>query len=167
MAYNRYSHKASSDFKVLETLKKIEKINGTVRTANVEIMDTVNMNGDSVAMYGSALNEGRVPGQKQNYHFSDAGGYPVDYFEDYEIAESINGIVKGKKRPAEELDRITIRMAKLAADNVVEFIHGSAHGNYQWWKDSANENLYETGALVDSIVGVARDKNGKVIGGGR
>ncbi|MGL5803112.1 MAG: hypothetical protein ACRCX7_11060 [Cetobacterium sp.] len=160
------ARRKSTEYEVLKDLKRISKINGAVRTVSIAI-NSSGSGRDNPAVYGSALDSGNVPGQKQDYHFSDAGGYTPDYFSNPKIKKSIDGIVSGKRRPSDELDDISIEMAKMAAGSVVEFIDTGANWNYQWWKGTNSENLYETGKLRDSIVGVASRKDGKVIWRGR
>ena len=158
--------KKDKEFSVLKELDAIKKINGQIRTVSVSI-ESSGVGREDPAIYGTALDKGTVPGLKQNYHFSDAGGYEPDYLSHPEIKVSIDGMVSGKRRPSSELDKLTAVMARLAAESVVEFIDTGAHWNYQDWKGTNSENLYETGKLRDSIVGVAKRKDGKEIWRGR
>lgn len=157
----------ADEFEVLKELKRLEKINGSVREVNVVIESSGFYNEDP-AVYGSALDQGRNPKVKpgNNYHFSDGNGMEPDYFSNPKIRKSIDGMVSGKRRPAEELDEITAEMARMAANHVVEFIDSGAHRNYQPWKGTSSDNLYETGRLRDSIVGIAKNKE-KIIWRGR
>jgi hypothetical protein len=157
MAKNKVNNK---DFMVLKELKKLQKINGQIRTVKVEINDP------EVAKYAVPLDKGTVPGQRQNYHFSDGDGVPIDYFNDRVIKKSINSMVSGKRRPEKELDKLSKRMAKITVDNVLKFVEDGAHRNYQEWKGTNDENLKEHGKLIDSIVGVVYKKT-KVIYRGR
>lgn len=159
--------KKKEQFAILKELDNIKKINGMIRTASVAIESSGGARRLDPAVYGSALDSGEGKNQQQNYHFSDWDESKIDYFSDPEIKESIDGIGSGKRRPAEELDRITARMAEMTAEKVVDFIVDGAHLNYQWWKNSSTDNLYDTGKLLDSIVGVAKRKDGTIIWRGR
>lgn len=158
--------KKTSPYVVLKELDKIEKINGSIRTVSIGIENN-GIGRENPAVYGSALDEGNVPGLKHNYHFSDGDGTEPDYFSNSKIQSSIDGIVSGKRRPSSELDDISAEMARIAANDVVDFIDAGAHRNYQWWKGTSSENLYETGKLRDSIIGIAKRKDGKEIWRGR
>jgi hypothetical protein len=153
-------HVDDKDLDVLKELKKLKKVNGQIRTVKIEINDP------EVAKYAIPLDKGSVPGQRQNYHYSDGDGTPIDYFNDKDIKKSIDGMVSGKKRPTEELDKLSEKMAKITVKHVVKFIEEGAHRNYQEWKGTNDENLKEDGDLIDSIVGVVY-KNDKVIYKGR
>lgn len=144
------------DLDVVKEIKRIKKINGEIRTVTVEIDD------QEVAKYAIPTDSKMDP----NYHYSDGDGTPIDYFNIPEIKASLDGMVKGKKRPSEELDKISVEMAKVTANHVVDFIESGAHRNYQKWKGTNDENLIVSGKLRDSIVGVAY-KKGKEIGRGR
>ena len=154
-----------SEFDVLKDLKRIQKINGSVRTVSIGI-NSSGVGREDPAIYGAALDSGKVPGQKQNYHFSDGDGIEPDYFANRKIQKSIDGIVSGKRRASDELDDISIEMAKMATGNVIDFIDSGAHRNYQRWKGTNDENLYETGKLRDSVVGIV-SRSGKEIWRGR
>ncbi|MGL5716963.1 MAG: hypothetical protein ACRCX2_28365 [Paraclostridium sp.] len=144
------------DLDVLKEIKSINKINGQIRTVTVEIDDP------EVAKYAIPTDSKFDP----NYNYSDGDGTQINYFDIPEIKDSIDGMVKGKKRPSEELDRISEVMARVTAEKVVDFIESGAHRNYQKWKGTNDENLIVSGKLRDSIVGVAYRK-GKEIYRGR
>lgn len=166
---------AKDDFGVLKELKRLEKINGSVRTVSIEIEDNYRPHGSGVisaSEYGQYLDDGRyaiglgVPAK--NYHFSDGNGEIYEnVWSNPQIRKSVDGIVSGKRRPSEELDRISEIMAKEAVGNIINFIDSGAHRNYQPWKGTNSENLKDTGTLRDSIVGSVKHKNGKIIWRGR
>ena len=167
---------AKDEFGVLKELKRLEKINGSVRRVHIEIEDNYRSHGSSdvisAAEYGHYLDTGKyakglgVP--PKNYHFSDGdGNIYEDVWSNPEIRKSVDGIVSGKRRPSEELDRISEVMAKEAVDNIVNFIDSGAHRNYQSWKGTNSENLKDTGTLRDSIIGTVVHSNGKIIWRGR
>lgn len=159
-----------TDFTIIKDLKRIEKINGSVRSVSIGIEDNYRKCGNrlvSAAKYGSALDENNVPGQKRNYHFSDAGGKLLEnIWELPDIKKSVDSIVSGKRRDSAELDHITELMAKEAVDDIKKFIMNGAHRVYQPWKGTNTENLVETETLYNSIVGVAKRKDGTVFWSG-
>lgn len=169
------SNMAKDNFGVLKELKRLEKINGSVRRVNVEIEDNYRPHGNdfiSASEYGYYLDTGKYADglgvQPKNYHFSDGNGEIYDdIWSNPDIRKSVDGIVSGKRRPSEELDRISEIMAKEAVQNIVDFIDSGAHRNYQSWKGTNSENLQDTGNLRDSIVGSVVHTNGKTIWRGR
>lgn len=167
---------AKDDFDILKELKRLEKINGSVRRVNIEIEDNYRSHGSSgiisASEYGQYLDDGSyakglgVP--PKNYHFSDGDGNIYEnIWNNPQIKKSVDGIVSGKRRPSEELDKISEVMAKEAVGNIINFIDSGAHRNYQDWKGTNSENLMDTGTLRDSIIGSVVHKNGKLIWRGR
>lgn len=154
---------------ITRELSRISKINGTIRRVSVGVKSNGKILSEDPAVYGVAHDHGNVRNVTADYTWSDAGGNMPDFLNDPYIQKSIDRLTSGEttRRPSEELDELSERMAYMMVWAVCDFIEEGAHHNYQDHKMSSNENLIEDGDLLDSIVGVVEKKDGTVIHIGR
>lgn len=151
-------------FGVLSELKKIEKINGQVRTITIEVESKEVPHGKStidVQEYATYVDN------MMSYHFSDGTGNSMDAINtNPKIQKSLDNMVSGKSRPSDELDAISKEMGMEVLEDVLDFILEGGNRVYQPWKGTNSSNLIVEGHLYDSIVvRVARKNKGDIFYG--
>lgn len=148
-------------FKTINSLRKIQELNGATRKVKIVVDNHL-----GAAEYADYVNA------KPSYKFSDGNNQIMGtVMRSRKIKKSINKLtsVSGGKRirrKESELDELSVLMAKRATKNVKDFIKNGGNHVYQYWKDTDQLNIWETGNLWSSI-GWVVTKKGKVYAKGR